>query len=279
MCADTGLPFSDKVLFEMADEGGRLLELVDSQRIAYGREDSFKMSHGQLLAGRFLLGLRTRDISPQGVMDIAAKLGMPEPFTTIFLHEYGVANMVLFGVEESEKGCICKAYLEFWDKVRSVTMATASREPALLHLGFKWYARDNSIQVIARYTCFPLLDLAGILSRIRRIHHRYAENPSCWIACRFVQLAARHHVPMIYMEVSEEGTPRLSFDINLYKAYLTLADVEPLLLEAATYFSLSREQFDTLYARNRTRVLGHLAGGVARDGKDFLTIYYETKQL
>lgn len=264
----------------MSDAPGRLLlELVSAQHIAYGREDSFKMSMGRLLADRFLLGLRTHEITAQAALDIAVEIGMPERFRSIFLQNFGVANIVLFGVEDSDRGRIYKAYLEFWQKIRTVVLATGSRKPALLNLGFKWYESDNSTNVVSRYTCFPLLDLAGILARMRAVYEACDEHPSCWIAHRLVQLAARRNAAFIYLEVSEEGTPRRSFDINLYKANLTLAEVEPLLLEAATQYAIPREQFDALCSRNRMRLLGHLSGGVARDGGDFLTVYYETRQL
>lgn len=264
----------------MADAPGQLLlDLVSAQGIAYGREDSFKMSRGRLLADRFLLGLRTRDVPAQAVLDIAAGIGMPEKFRAAFLARLGEADVVLFGVEDAEAGPIYKAYLEFWQKLRRAVMATGTREPTLLNLGFKWRARDNSINTVSRYTCFPLLDLAAVLGRVREIYEARAEQPSYGVARHLIPLAARRNAALIYLEVSEEGTPRRSYDINLYKANLTLAAIEPILLEAASQYGLPPGPFEALFSAIRPRLLGHLSGGMARDGSDFLTIYYETRPL
>ena len=237
------------------------------------------MSNGRLLAKRFLLGVRTRGVPEQTLLEIAAGIGMPEKFRSPFLSQMPDADVVLFGMEDGEGGLVYKAYLEFWEKVRRAVTANGSKEPALLNLGFKWYARDNSINVVSRYTCYPMLDLAGMLHRLRGIYGGETNPPSCRLALHVVQVAARRNAASIYMEVSDEGTPRRSYDINLYKANLTLAEIEEALFEAASQYALPRAQFDPLYTRVRGRPLGHLSGGVARDGSDFLTVYYETQPL
>lgn len=256
-----------------------MLDLVSARGLRYGREDSFKMSNGRLLADRFLLGIRRRGVPDQALLDIAAGIGMPQEYKSTFQTGLSDADVVLFGQENGETGLIYKAYLEFWEKVRREVRATGTKEPALLNLGFKWRTGDNPVNVVSRYTCFPMLDLAGMLHRIRGIYGPGTHQPSCRFALHLVQLAARRNASSIYMEVSEEGTPRRSYDINLYKANLTLASIEPLLREAASQYALPDGQFDALYSRVGSRLLGHLSGGVARDGSDFLTVYYETQPL
>ena len=91
--------------------------------------------------------------------------------------------------------------------------------------------------------------------------------------------AARRNAAPIYLEVGEEGTARRSYDINLYKANLTLAEIEAVLLEAAARYALPQERFAAFYSQLRQRPFGHLSGGFARDGSDFLTVYYETQPL
>ncbi len=252
---------------------------MSERALRYGREDSFKLSHRRILANRFLLGVRTADVPGQTFLDIAAGLGMPGALQSAFASQLPEADVVLFGMEDGETGLIYKAYLEFWQKVRREVLATGSRGSALLNLGFKWYARDSAVNVVARYTCYPMLSLAGMLRQIRAIYGPRAGEPSCRLALHLVQLAARRHRAFIYMEVSEEGTPRRSYDINFYKAHLVLGEIEEALREAAVQYGLSREEFDALYSGLRARPLGHLSGGAARDGSDFLTVYYETQPL
>lgn len=256
----------------------KLLDLVRAHGLSYGREDSFKLTPGRLLADRFLIGVRAAGVAPQTFVDIAAGIGIPEKLKSMFLEHLPEADVILYGIENGEGGLICKAYLEFWQKVRRDVLG-GSREPALLNLGFKWHARDSSKNVVARYTCYPMLDLAGMLRRVRAIYGARSDPPSCGAALHLVQLAARSNAAPIYMEVSEDRTVRRSYDINLYKANLTLAEIEPVLREAARRYALAEESFAALYSRLRARTFGHLSGGFARDGSDFLTVYYETQPL
>lgn len=256
-----------------------LLNRIDAHKLHYGREGSFKMSARRLLTNRFLIGIRTHGVAAAAFLDIADGIGIPKHLKSLFLRHLGEADVVLYGVEDGESGLICKAYLEFWQKLRREVTATGSREPALLNLGFKWSPRDSATDVVARYTCHPMLDLAGVLRRVRTLYGTRTDAPSCRFGLHLVQLAARSRTPTIYMEVDEEGTQRRSYDINVYKAGLTLAAVEPVLREAAAQYALPGGQFDAFYAGLGPRLIGHLSGGVARDGSDFLTVYYETKPL
>lgn len=263
----------------MASPENKLIELVASRGLTYGREDSFKMAKGRLLAERLLIGIRRGRISAATFVEIAAGIGMPVEFRSPFLERLPEADVVLFGLENGETGLVYKAYLEFWEKLRQRVLATGAKDPELLNLGFKWYAGEGSAKVVSRYTCYPILDLAGMLRRIRGLYDGATDAPSCRMALQLVQLAARRGAPMIYLEVGEEGTPRRSYDINLYKANLTLAGIEQELRQTASRYELPRQEFDALYSQVRDRPLGHLSGGLARDGGDFLTVYYETQPL
>lgn len=264
----------------MASPEKFLIELVSSRGLAFGREDSFKMANGRLLDERLLIGIRRGRIPAATFVEIAAGMGMPEEFRSPFVERLAEADVVLFGLENGEAGLMCKAYLEFWEKLRRRVLATGTKDPELLNLGFKWYAGEESARVVSRYICYPVLDLAGTLRRIRGIYDDGAtDTPSCQIALQLVQRAARRGAGLIYLEVAEEGTPRRSYDLNLYKANLTLADIEQELRQAASRYQLPREEFEAFCSELRERPLGHLSGGLARDGGDFLTVYYETQPL
>ena len=74
--------------------------------------------------------------------------------------------------------------------------------------------------------------------------------------------------------MTEENTPRRSFDINVYNAKLQLKEVYPLLQKIYQHYSIPARDFHALYNQFRTKIIGHLSGGIGRDGKDFLTVYY-----
>ncbi len=77
-----------------------------------------------------------------------------------------------------------------------------------------------------------------------------------------------------YLEVQEDANSRRSFDLNLYNAKLQVKDIQPLLQRMREHFGVRAGQFQALYDQINNKALGHLAGGVHRDGKDFFNVYY-----
>src|SRR5262249_19651184 len=100
------------------------------------------------------------------------------------------------------------------------------------------------------------------------------------IAREFALLATQRVGPggVRYLEVTEEGNARRSFDLNLYPAGLTVGDVAPALSRIAAYFALPAGQWGSLFEPIRSRSLGHLAGGIHRAGDDFFNVYYGVEE-
>ena len=67
---------------------------------------------------------------------------------------------------------------------------------------------------------------------------------------------------------------RRSFDLNLYNAKLQVKDMQPLLHRMREHFGVRPGQMQALYDQIKTKALGHLAGGVHRNGEDFFNVYY-----
>lgn len=268
---------------EPCSERSRLLtSLIESEGVHYGREGSFKMSHGSLLTQRCLLGVPTKDIAPARILRWCDSLGMPQRLQAVFAQHLLAANMVGVGLEESPDHGVYKMYLEFWDKVRLTVRSTGRTDPLLLHLGFKWRAQsDGSDGRIARYTCFPQLSVHDTLARIEQIYGDAVTRTAPDLAMGIIRRAAAANPAalFLYAEAQEEGNPRHSFDINLYKSELIMQDIEPFLRGLAQHYCLSDEQFQPLIARVRPQLLGHLSGGLDRHGNDATTLYYETRAL
>ena len=74
--------------------------------------------------------------------------------------------------------------------------------------------------------------------------------------------------------MQEPGNGRRSFDLNLYNARLLVKDVQPQLYRMRERYGIRPGQFQALYDQIKGKVLGHLAGGVHRDGRDFFNLYY-----
>lgn len=258
---------------------GRLLHAIGALGLEYGREDAFKMVPGRLIADRLLVGVQARTASAADLLQVAELLGMPGAARDVLLPRWQQANAVFFGTEESEGLCVGKMYLEFWDQVRRDVLAGA-RDPQLLHFGVKWtQARPGQFEQ-ARYLCHPLLSARDVL---RRMALAYSGNvPKTLEPARAIIRHGYRRAPdaaFLYVEVSEQGNPRCSFDINLYKGGLRVAHAATELRAAAASFGIEPAAIETQLQRLAACPLGHLSGGLDRHGQEFLSVYAEIQPL
>jgi hypothetical protein len=238
------------------------------------------MYHRGLLGDRILLGTPTSGLDCREVLKIGAELGMPQCYESLLLEELANANMLLLGLEDREDGGVYKIYLEFWEQLKQRVCITGSVEPGLLNVGVKWDTRTGS-HCRTDYLCFPMLSAADILGRLEGVYRGLPRQPSHDFSARLIHQAVAREpgATFIYVEVSEGQSPRKSFDLNLYKANLKVSDIRPLLSRLAEHYEIEGGQIDRLLGRVGERCLGHLSGGVDRQGRDFATIYYEISML
>jgi hypothetical protein len=259
-----------------------LLDLVRRLDIGFGFEKSLKMSAGSLLVDRIILGVRSKLTDAQALLRICREIGMPPAHLTLFEESLPEANTVGFGFEGGPQGGLFKVYLEFWERVsQRMQRAQAGPEPDLLFLGFKWDAGDSARSAVARYTCYPLLSVKGILSRLDDLYEGRRDSPSLQATQEIIELASRQvgEDSFVYVEAAEEGNPRKSYDINFYKAGLRVAELQPALAALWRRYSIPGEPPQGIDARAAACPFGHLSGGLGRDGQDFLTVYYELEGL
>jgi hypothetical protein len=258
-----------------------LLGLVGSLGVGYGFEKSFKMTPGALRDDRLILGVRTRLARPSAFLEVCRRIGMPADYLAQFESRLPEANTAGFGFEGDEHGGVYKAYLEFWDALwQRVQREPRNSAPALLFLGFKWGVKGASRRALARYTCHPLLSVRRILRRLDALYADRPESPSRQAAREILARAASRVSgdSFVYVEAEEEGNPRRSFDLNLYKARLRVGDLQPPLQALAERYGVT-PSLGNLMGEAGARPFGHLSGGVGRDGRDFLTVYYEIEGL
>ncbi len=124
--------------------------------------------------------------------------------------------------------------------------------------------------------CFSSLDIFGLPPRFRAAAESGSLVVRDWTALAMIE-AARHRCPddrIFFMEVQEEGSPRRSFDINFYSAGLRVASVEEPVRRMAAAYAIAPPEIDGLLSRIGGEPLGHLSGGMGRDGRDFATLYF-----
>lgn len=263
---------------QAGERAALLLRLVAELGIPYQYERSFRMSEAGLLANRYLLTVNTRDMAGdprERAMAICRRLDMPRGPQVAAEEQFGMAKCLHFGFEGDADSIIYKLYLE-----RAVPMAEAERakavpEPVLMHLAFKWDILREA-HVVTRYLWYPALSRRGTEVRLSQVYRDGRPAPSFEIAKAVLHLATER-VPaerLQYLEVLEDENARRSFDLNVYDARLQVKDLQPLLQRMREHFGVRPGQFQALYDQIKNKTLGHVAGGVHRNGNDFFNIYY-----
>ena len=271
-------PLSEKPPF--SEKAGLLFHLVKNLNTEYGFERSFKISEKTLLGNRFLFTMSKHAIGQnphEAILNICRKMDMPKKLLEVFHGNLPSANYVHFGFEEDEKSYIYKAYLEFWtDWENEIGKKSNPSDPFLVHLGFKWDVSEPTRCVLTRYTCYPFLSVENILERLSKVFYGDRYRTPFEIAKGIVTLASTRisHERILYIEAEEENNPRRSFDMNMYGAKIPLEELYPLLMDMCQHYSIPAAEFDILYDQFKAKLFGHLSGGIDREGKDFLTLYY-----
>ncbi|MFZ1085411.1 MAG: DUF3467 domain-containing protein [Terracidiphilus sp.] len=259
---------------EEALAGGKLLlSLVRDLGVPHGFEYSFKMGEGSLLANRFLITMGKASLGKdyqRRMIELCTKLRAPAPFLEEINASISEAYMVHFGFEASEKGGMHKVYLEY-----PLSVLT---EPVLVHKSYKWDPLRPERRAVGRYVRQPLLTYEETAERVRDLLAECRKPGAFELADEFLRLAMpRLKKSFHYLEVTEEGTPRNSFDVNLYSASLTMGALRPLLLRMAERYAIDIEDFSARLDTIARKRFGHLTGGIDRDGRDFFTIHFGVK--
>jgi|SRR5579862_9368795 len=266
-------PFAD----EAGGRAAQLLRLVGDLGVPHQYERSFRMCRRAVLANRFLLTLDAADIAGNAcerTLEICDRLQMPGAARAAAEANFAAAKSIHFGFEADDDSTICKLYLERAVPAEEAARARADRTPVLLHLAFKWDL-VKAAAVTTRYWWHPALCAAEIEERLA---HVYRDGPQASLEiARAVLALTRDRVAteqLQYLEVEEAENPRRSFDLNLYDAKLQVKDMQALLFRMRDHFGVRPGQLQALYDQIKTKALGHLAGGVHRNGEDFFNVYY-----
>ena len=263
---------------EEGEKAALLLRLVSGLGIPYQYERSFRLSEGALLANRFLLTVNRHDIPGdpiKRVMEICRRMEMPQRLQDAAEQNFDTARCVHFGFEGGADSMICKLYLETAIAPDEAVRAKARSEPLLQHLAFKWDLLKHA-DVVTRYLWHPMLSAEGMAERLSHVYRGSGNGISLEIAKAVFDLAAARTSAerLQYLEVQEDENERRSFDLNVYTADMQVKDLQQALFRMREHYGVRPGQFQALYDQIKNKVLGHVAGGVHRNGRDFFNVYY-----
>ena len=249
-----------------------LVDAVADLGVPFTSEKSFRICHGTLDTDRFLLTLNKRYIRNrpnQTVMGVCRALQMPEDLLAGLGKQLAIARFVHFGYERRGDAELYKVYLEFSMPQR------VNSDPRLLYVAFKWDCQHSERQVETKYHWFPRLSGEQIQRRITRLYDR-PDGHALEQVGSIIRLAEERNpeTPFRYLEVTEAGNQRRSFDLNLYDAELRMKDLTNPLAGIARHHQIPEGEFKQLFDTIQREPIGHLAGGMHREGVDFFNVYY-----
>ena len=259
--------------------GRRMLSLIEALNCPFGLERSAKFGDGEINEDRFLAIVHKDSLGPDakaGLARIARTLALPEAMLAMLSEHLGEAEIVHFGYEGGKAG-LYKIYVEFSGRVRRGLAKGAVTATELVHVAVKWRPDDPQSARVSRY--FWPAEARGveaIRSRIGKLRPDGGTLPSVDAAFYMVE-AALPHCPedrIFFMEVREDGSPRQSFDINFYSAGLEVEAVEPAIRRLGNAYDIEPAKLDAFLSRIARQPLGHLSGGLGRNGQDFATLYF-----
>ena len=259
----------------LAEMSARLIGPVCALAIS-GVEGSFKLSRGSLLANRLMLGVSRADVPDEAILRVLPSLGVPAEYLAEIGRGITEANLVLFGFEDAAGDGSYRLYLEFWDAVAAAVRG-GNRAPTRLYLGFKWSASTGAKLAVTDYRCFPLLTPEEMSGRLDQLYRESPGSRTRAIVDAIVGAALARSPRLVYVEGEEAGSTRRSFDVRLYEADLKIGEVVGDLVKARDLFAVPTDRFDRLIKIIGGKTLGHISAGTGRDGREFLTIYYDAE--
>lgn len=233
-------------------------------------ERSLRIAPAGVGGERFLLSLATPAIPGNAAARLAEAwhdLGMPAECLAAALEHLPAARHVHFGYEGGPGPARYKVYLEFAPQVAA--------GPGLLHVAFKWDPAGIAPPAVTRYLLQPPADRAGILALLASLHDGGTAHPGfsplATLIDRVLGRCAAADVQVL--EVVEDGGRR-SYDVNVSDGALKVSDVRDDLAALGCAVGADAAAVAAALSARAGDRLGHVAGGVHRDGRSFVTIYH-----
>jgi hypothetical protein len=225
-------------------------------------ERSAKTIGGALRTGRFLASFPRAALCPgpsRALRAILGRLGAPEQGAALLDRHQARAVSIHFGHEPEETGVLTKCYLEFPPDARP--------EPDLVFLALKWDGAGQEALSLYRSR-----DALSAPERRGLIRHLLPPGPALDL---FEELGARPGSGLRLLEVEEPGSPRRSLDLGLADLGLRVGD-HGAALAGVLGGTPAAQAWAAAQGGDR---LGHLAAGVARDGRPFATVYHGVRRI
>lgn len=259
----------------------KLTEFSSQYRLSLQMEHAIKLSPKQLNTSSLFAFDPSELPSLHQIEELTNMLGFSDVVRSHYEPYLSEANLVGVGIPNARNACGCNFYLEFWDKIcHTVRSGEYDGAPLLMYLGYKRRGLDD--WTVDEYYCFPLIPPVEIIERVRKLfllpnHAGFTTSLVNLISFAASRLSERDS--FVYLEVDNVSTGRRSFDVNLYKANLTLDEINGWIPHLAEVYELESPETELLVNTLREGILGHISGGVNQSGEPFLSLYLEPMEV
>jgi hypothetical protein len=192
------------------------------------------------------------------------------------------ACRVHFGWELGDGGWIGKIYLEL--RPREIPARELQNEGRfeigqLLFLGYKWSLSQQFQGVVSKYKILghaPASEAVDLWRNLIVSNGRIQHSWRIGQLCEHLRNTDCNDSDLLVLEVCDEGSARVSYDINLYDLEQPIASVGDSLVDliAGETSEYLQRQWAEYVNSIRDERLGHLATGTDRNGSEFWTLYY-----
>ena len=249
-----------------------------ARKLSCGLEQSVRLSQGILETRRCLLSFSLAEAgheTTRDVLHICRVMNAPEMFLQSIARFINAAAFVHFAFEYSGETRIGKCYLE----LPPPDATQPFQSGRLQFLGFKWSLQNSSIAVVSRYKSSIVQDWSEIKSLLLAAtdHKMRVAVDSLLQQLQPSSQKATEIYPLL--EISEEGSDRRSWDLNVYDGQWSLGHIQSTLLAAVATLQIPHEDFFSWILPITSSALGHIATGIGRNGEPFLTVYYGARRV
>ena len=262
----------------MTSVASQVLEgFVCSLNAPYGFERSMKMRPGKLLADRWLMTLHKSALGSQpelALKGVAEQLGAPNIALNACLEMLSEADVVHFGYEGEGAHSVCKLYLEFASQVRQLMEAGELSGKVQVHHSLKWSTGDPQRYAFNDYWLLPECASEWLIGRVCS-----AFESSCQYGTSVVQFVDRvlqraRLSEVMCLQVVDPAASRHSYDLNLYDAEMTLADIADDVYLLGAGLNTPKPELQQWLVEHQYCDLGHIATGLDNQGQPFITLYF-----
>lgn len=243
------------------------------ERPCDGVEWSLKFSPAGLVGNRFTLYVLREHWNDFDLANLSRTLAVPQSLWLRIQRDMEHSRAMLVSYEPNEGAGTYRIYLELMHAPEALR-----REGALpLGCGYKWDPSQGRELAVTAYRMRYLPTRDAFEDYLRPYLARLSNPVLDGLARGLIEHASGQADPcnFMFLEVGEAASRRDSFAVTFRGTDIGLGAYIPELLRLAGSLALPEHEVLDCFVPDEPRRISNVGAGQGRDGRDFLTIYYD----